>query len=119
MALRWSEEEYQRWVQMWTAPGQMPSLTEAGWLAVVRTLAKQHGYLYYHTFDSRRSPSGFVDCVLAKAGSPLLMVELKTDAGQLTLAQQAWLEALAGCTGVVAEVWKPSMLDSIVAQLRR
>ena len=46
------------------------------------------------------------------------MVELKTDAGQVTLAQQAWLEALAGCTVVVAETWRPAQLEAIIEKLR-
>lgn len=112
--MRWSEEEYQRFLRQ----GKPLPLTEKAWQATVARLAKQHTWLFYHTFDSRRSPSGFVDCVMAKAGSPLLCVELKTDTGQVTPAQQAWLEALAGCSGVVAEVWKPSALDEIVKRLR-
>jgi hypothetical protein len=85
--------------------------------AVVR-LAREQKYLVYHTWSSKRSPEGFPDLICARAGSPLLAIETKTDTGQVTPAQAAWLEALAGCTGVVAEVWKPSALDAILARLR-
>jgi hypothetical protein len=112
--MRWSEDEYQRFLHK----GQPIPLTEKAWQSIVVRLAKQNNWLSYHTFDSRRSPSGFVDCVIAKAGSPLLCVELKTDAGQVTPAQQAWLTALAGCTGVVAEIWRPSMVEEICQKLR-
>jgi hypothetical protein len=93
-------------------------LSEAAFMSAVVRLAREHGWLWYHTHDSRRSPSGFVDGVLAKAGQPLYLVELKTDTGQVTPAQAAWLEALAGCAGVVAETWRPSALDEIVKRLR-
>jgi hypothetical protein len=45
-------------------------------------------------------------------------VELKTDVGQLTQAQEAWLAALAGSTGVVAATWRPSMGEDICRTLR-
>lgn len=112
--MRWSEEEYQHFLRQ----GKTLPLTEKAWQSTVARLAKQNNWLFYHTFDARRSPSGFVDCVLAKTGSPLLCVELKTDTGQVTPAQQAWLTTLAGCRGVVAEVWKPAMLQEIAQRLR-
>ena len=43
---------------------------------------------------------------------------IQTDAGQVTAAQAAWLTALAGCTGVVSAVWRPSALEAICATLR-
>jgi hypothetical protein len=95
-----------------------PHLSEAAWQAAVIELAKTCGYLVYFTKDSRRSPSGYPDICCAKAGAPLILAELKTDTGQLTRAQEAWLAALAGSTGVVSAVWKPSMWTEIVEQLR-
>jgi hypothetical protein len=85
--------------------------------AVVR-LAREQKYLVYHTQNSKRSPEGFPDLICARAGSPLLAIETKTDTGQVTPAQAAWLEALAGCTGVVAECWRPAQLQDIVERLR-
>jgi len=48
----------------------------------------------------------------------LHMAELKTATGQLTLPQQAWLDALAQCTGVHAAVIRPADLEDLLARLR-
>lgn len=112
--MRWSEDQYQAYVRR----GQPPDISEKTLQATVARLARQHNYLYYHTFDSRRSPSGFVDCVLAKPGAPLLCLELKTATGQVTPAQQAWLAALAQCTAVHAQVIRPADLEALVTLLR-
>lgn len=98
-----------------------PPLTEKAWQAAVMRLLKDAGYAYvYHTFDARRSPSGFPDIVAVHKtpGRELLCIELKTATGQVTQAQHAWLTALAECTGVVSAVWKPADLESIVQHLR-
>lgn len=114
MGVRWSEQDLQHYLSC----GQPAPISERAWQGTIARLARQHNYLYYHTFDSRRSPSGFVDCVLAKPGKPLLMVELKTDTGQVTPAQAAWLEALQGATGIVAACWRPKDLEEICRLLR-
>ena len=119
MSLRWSEQDleaYQRFLRR-EAPAPV---SEKAWQDGVLRLLAAHGYVYrYHTFDSRRSPSGFPDIVAVhrEPGRDLLALELKTDVGQVTLAQAAWLEALQGCTGVVAECWRPAMLQEVVAKL--
>jgi hypothetical protein len=128
MSRRWSADEFARLL----AGGQVrvlgdttatpPALSEEAWQLAIMRLLHQHGYAYcYHTWNSRRSPSGFPDLIAVHhlAGRKLLAIELKTDVGQVTPAQQAWLEALAGCTGVVAEVWRPAQLSAIVERLRR
>jgi hypothetical protein len=99
-------------------PPAPPAVSEKAFMAAVVRLAREAGFLCYHTFDSRRSPSGFMDLVLARAGSPLYAVEVKTDVGTCTKAQEAWLAALAGSTGVETGVWRPSMWSEIVEQLR-
>jgi hypothetical protein len=114
---RWSEEDLARYLHK----DQPAPLSEAAFQQAVIRLAKDAGYSFtYHVFDSRRSVWGFPDLVLVhrEPGHPLYMVELKTDTGQVTAAQAAWLEALAGCTGVVAEIWRPADLDAIVQRLR-
>lgn len=113
--MRWSEEEYQQFLRR----GAPSPITEKAFLAAIIRLARQNNYLYYHTHNSKRSPEGFPDLVLAKAGAPLLCIELKTDTGQVTPAQAAWWEVLRSTTGVVAEVWRPRDLDDIVERLRR
>jgi hypothetical protein len=88
--------------------------------AVVR-LAREAGYTFaYHTYRSTKSLGGFPDLILChqEPGHVCYAIECKTDTGQVTKAQQAWLEALGQCTGVVSEVWRPSALDTIIERLR-
>ena len=118
MSLRWSEADVARYLHK----GQPAPMTEAVWMAIIRRLAKDAGYSFqYHVWDSRRTVYGWPDLALVnrEPGHPCYLIECKTDVGQVTPAQQAWLEALQGATGIVAGVWRPSMLDTIVAQLRR
>jgi hypothetical protein len=112
--MRWSEDDYARYLRR----GQPAPVSEAAFMQAVVKLARQQQYLVYHTYTSKRSPEGFPDLICARAGSPLLAIETKTDTGQPTAAQAAWLEALGGCTGVVAEVWRPAQLQEIVGRLR-
>jgi hypothetical protein len=117
MSLRLTEEEYARYLRR----GQPAPLAEAAWQAAVMRLAKQYGWMAYHTFDSRKSPSGYPDCTLVHPGGarPLIFAELKTDTGIVSQAQAAWLEALAGCTGVVADIWRPADMAHVIDVLRR
>ena len=115
MTVRWSAQDLQHYLRR----GQPAPMAEAVFQAAVIRLAKQAGYLVHFTKDSRRSPEGYPDLTLAKAGQPLYVCELKREDGQVTPAQQAWLTALAGCTGVVSEVWRPSALEEICRKLRQ
>lgn len=93
--------------------------TEKAFMEGVIDLARLKGYRVYHTFDSRRSASGFPDLVMVrtKPMPHLIFAELKTDAGDLTPEQEAWLDALAkipvalehaGVLGVIdVRVWRP------------
>jgi hypothetical protein len=117
MSVRWSEQDLQHYLRR----GQPAPVSERAWQSAVVRLLKQHGYAYcYHTFDSRRSPSGFPDVIAVhqEPGHVAYAVELKNNTGQITPTQAAWLEALAGCTGVVAEIWRPQGLEAIVERLR-
>ena len=84
-------------------------------MMAVMQLAKLSGWLCYHTHDSRRSESGFPDLVLVR-GKRLLWRELKTDAGEPTHAQRAWLSALV-TAGQDASLWRPSDWDDIAVEL--
>lgn len=66
--------------------------------------------LWYHTHDSRRSPSGFPDLVCVGPRG-VLYRELKRQNGKLTKAQEAWLAALTAA-GQDAGVWRPDSLLS-------
>jgi hypothetical protein len=114
--MRLSEEAYAAYIRR----GQPAPVSEAAWMSAIRRLAKDAGFTFqYHVFDSRRTVYGWPDLVLChrEPGYPLYLIEAKTDVGRLTPAQAAWLEALQGCTGVVAEVWRPAQLQEIVERL--
>ena len=116
--MRWSEDELTRYLQR-DPRGRI--ISEKAFQAAVQRLLRLYGYHFlYHTFDSRRSPSGFVDllCAHEQPGHPLLALELKTDTGQVTAAQSAWLAALSQCTMIHTAVLRPSTLEAFVAQLK-
>lgn len=93
------------------------SESEAEFQAAVISLAVTWHWLAYHTFDSRRSESGFPDLTLVRAPE-LLIVELKSEKGRVRPDQQGWLDQLAGC-GVEVHVWRPSDWPFIEDRLKR
>jgi hypothetical protein len=96
-------------------------LSEAAFQSAVLRLAKDAGWTFaYHTYRSTKSMGGFPDLILChrEPGHVCYAIELKREDGQVTPAQAAWLTALGQCTGVVAEVWKPSMFSEVVERLR-
>ena len=118
MSLRWTQADVDQYLRR-GQPDPLPALTEAVWQAAVLRVLTEAGFMVYHTHDSRHSPSGWPDVAAIKpTGGTLYLCELKTDTGQLTLAQQAWLEALGQCSGVVAEVWKPQDVEAICQKLK-
>ena len=93
-------------------------VTEKQWLQQVITLARQRGYLVYHTHNSQKSAPGWPDVAFAKAASPLYLVELKTTHGQLSGHQRLWIDTLRQTTGLVVEVWRPDDWDTVLEVLR-
>jgi hypothetical protein len=91
-------------------------------LARIRFLARQAGWLIYHTHNSKRSEPGFPDlCLVKPRGGPrhrhrgrLILAELKREGEQPTIVQQAWLDALATIAGVETYLWHPSDMPRIV-----
>lgn len=100
------------------------AISEKELQAHVRSFAEMCGYCVYHTFDSRHSPAGFPDLTLwretADGKGELVFVELKSEKGRVTLAQQIWLVRLGTVPGVRwAGVIRPSdwfagKLDSVL-----
>ncbi len=89
------------------------AMTEKQFQTAVLKLAKLHGWLAYHTHDSRRSQPGFPDLVLIREGQ-LIVAELKTMKGRLSKAQEEWLR-LFRSTGTYTYVWKPiDLLDGFI-----
>lgn len=115
--MRWSEDQYRAYLTR----GQPPAISEKAFQSAVVRLAREHGWLCYHTHDSRKSLPGFPDLVCAHpAGQrPILYTELKVPGGQLTLQQHAWLEALARAEGKEVHVWTPEDMPTIVWALTR
>jgi hypothetical protein len=89
----------------------------------LRSLARAHGWLYYHTHDSRLSDAGFPDTVLCRMATGeipgrLVFAELKSEAGKMTQDQQLWLEVLAhSVPGIESVLWRPSDWGAMVATL--
>lgn len=88
-------------------------------LRYVRQLAKQAGFLCYHTHDARRSASGYPDCTVVDprpGRGDVYMWELKTRTGKASIDQQCWLAALHGKT-IRSRVIRPGDLEEITALL--
>lgn len=91
-------------------------MLESELLAKVTKLAKIHGWLCYHTHNSRGSEPGFPDLVMCKVGR-VIFAELKTEHGHLSGKQRGWmLQLMAGdpaTRSFEVYVWRPSDLDRI------
>ena len=82
-------------------------LTEKDFMESIVELARQTGWLVYHTHDSRRSEPGFPDLVMTKV-KRLVIAEIKTEKGKTSPAQDKWLETLRTARGVKVKLWRPS-----------
>lgn len=101
-------------------PAMDPASPEGVLEARLRTFAKAAGYLYYHTYNSKRSDPGYVDCTIVHPdGGPLFLWELKSAEGQVSPAQRRWLDALGKVTHVETGVYQPWNWCEITAKLRR
>ena len=79
-------------------------------------VAKMLGWLCYHTYDSRRSASGFPDLVLVR--ERVLFRELKVGKNKLSQSQELWRDSIMDTGGDWAE-WRETDMDDIVADLSR
>jgi hypothetical protein len=93
------------------------TLTEKQWLAQVVDLAKLFGWATYHPWLSIHSPRGWPDLALVRPPR-LVLVELKTDKGRTSPAQDAWLELLRQVPGVEVFVWRPADIEQVAGVLR-
>jgi hypothetical protein len=73
--------------------------------AAVETELQLRGWRYFHAYDSRRSPPGFPDLVLAR--DRVLFAELKTLKGRVRPEQLEWLERLRAA-GAECYLWRPA-----------
>lgn len=90
-------------------------MTEKAFQEAVVQVALLNRWWVHHHHDARRSEPGWPDLVLLRAGVAIF-AELKREDGKVTAEQGHVLELLeaAGCEAVV---WRPSMLDQIIARL--
>jgi hypothetical protein len=126
--MAWSKADYHQYLRRQGRPAvpghpaQRGAWTqaEAQLLADLRAVALRYSWLFYHTYDSRRSDAGFYDVVLAHPTrpAPLYLVELKTQSGKATTAQLAWLHAASQATRIETGIWRPGDLPGIVDVLR-
>ena len=77
-------------------------------------LAQMLGWLVYHTYDSRRSQSGFPDLVMARRPR-VIFAELKSARGRLRPEQRRWETELGGQEYYL---WRPADWDDIQRILR-
>jgi hypothetical protein len=95
----------------------MPDLTEKQWLRQVTDLAHLYRWRTFHPWLSIRSERGWPDLALVRPPR-LVLAELKTDHGKVTLPQQEWLDLLGACSGVEVHLWRPSDFNDLVEVLR-
>lgn len=76
--------------------------------------AAKHGWIGYHTPDSRAcSCPGFPDWVFAHfERRKIIVAELKRERGQPSLEQYLWLKTMQ-FAGIDARLWRPSDWDEI------
>ncbi len=98
-----------------SAPKLAETVTEKQFMQAVTAEAKRLGWKVFHVHDSRRSESGWPD--LAMVRERLVLAELKTATGQLSAAQQTWIEALQRAD-VEVHIWKPNDFERILEILK-
>jgi hypothetical protein len=98
----------------------LADVLEKDWQRQVRNLAATLGYRHaYHTFNSRRSDTGFPDLVLvAPERRRVIYLELKRERGKLTPVQRAWCRALHAA-GAEVYVARPRHLQLLADLLGR
>lgn len=85
----------------------------------VEQIARELGWLRYHTYDSRRSAAGFPDLVMVRRGR-IVWRELKSMKGRVSSDQRKWLDALEKANADVG-IWRPiDLLDgTVLAELMK
>jgi hypothetical protein len=98
------------------------AMTEKKLFEHVRAHLEMFRWLWYHTYDSRRSNGGFPDIVATQYTdmrffdpnhwrARVIYVELKSEQGRLGFRQKIWLEHLRR-SRMEVHVWRPSDLAS-------
>lgn len=85
-------------------------ITEAQFLEQIRDLAKIRHWRFYHPFLSKWSERGWPDVTLLR-DRRLILVELKSDKGKLSVPQAQWLWALRKVPGIEVYIWRPRHME--------
>ena len=97
------------------SPVDLRDILEKDWQKTVRDLAARLGYRRaYHTYDSRRSDTGFPDLVLVR--DRVVFLELKREEKHCTQTQLEWIAALHAA-GADVYVVRPRNFDALAAAL--
>ena len=108
---------------------QLRSILEEPWRKVVEEEAKRAGWWTYHppragvrrgkawTASAAGTSPGWPDETMLRDGV-MLAVELKTETGKVTEAQQQVLDRLRLVPGVYVDVWRPRDLARLRVILR-
>ena len=102
---------------MTAATQRVPAITEKAFQEAVIEAASYLGWRHFHPYEMRKSDPGWPDLVLVRPPR-LLFVELKSENGKVTDAQQEWMYVLTGVPGVEVYVWRPLDWDLIEEMLR-
>ena len=96
------------------------SASEADLQSQLRSVAFARGWMYYHTYNSRRSDPGFPDAVLVR-DDRLIFAELKSIKHRRqkpTDRQQIWLDALRQIPNIEVYLWYTDDINKIEEILR-
>ena len=101
----------------------MIPISEASFMAQVKSLAYIHGWAFHHQAPMRTPRGnimtggsvGFPDLVLCHPVKGLVFAELKTTKGKTSVAQDHWLAILNRHAEVY--VWRPEQLQEIEHRL--
>jgi VRR-NUC domain len=115
----WAQKQIGKTLGLPKAPlkGTPRKQLEKVFMAEVTKLAGLTGWLYYHTYDSRRSSPGFPDLVMVKPPR-VIFAELKSTSGKLSAKQSKWKDALEACPGISYYLWTPQHWQEITHVLQ-
>lgn len=105
-----------------------PLITEKEFTAQIIELAHIYGWRVLHLRPARSQSGrwathiqgdgvGWPDLFMAR-NERAVAAELKVGRNKTTVAQEVWLDRLAGVAGVESHVWRPDDWDQIVSVLR-
>jgi len=94
------------------------TITEREFQEQIRDLAKMFGWSYYHPFLSKWSERGWPDVCLLRPPR-MILAELKSDKGKLSVYQARWLWELRKVGTIEVYIWRPRMIEHIAEILRQ